>query len=138
MKRLTVLFVSLGLVSLLLGGCKSGVDTKAFLSKQFTLAIGQSASISGENLNVRFMDVTEDSRCPKDVTCIWAGQVSCALEISAGGKIESVKLTQPGLSDTDTVQKVGAYTYKFTIEPYPQSGMQIQKKDYRLLLTVMK
>jgi hypothetical protein len=138
MKRLIILVFSLVLIATLAVGCNSGTTISASLGRQFTLSIGQTASISSEKLDIKFLDITEDSRCPKDVTCIWAGQVSCALKLKSGGKAESVKLTQPGLADAGSRQKLGAYTYIFNVEPYPESGREIQKKDYLLLMTVMK
>jgi hypothetical protein len=123
-------------ISLLIG-CTSNT-VKASLGKEFTLAIGQSASFSSENLKIEFLDITGDSRCAKDVECFWAGEVSCSLQITQNGISEQVKLTQPGLSDAGAGQTVGNYNYKFTVEPYPESTKEIEKKDYRLKMTVTK
>jgi hypothetical protein len=97
MRKLIGLLLVLTVISLLIG-CTSNT-VKASLGKEFTLAIGQSATISSENLKIEFLDVTADSRCPKDVECVWAGEVSCSLQITQNGISEQVKLTQPGLSD---------------------------------------
>ena len=40
-------------------------------------------------MKVRFVAVTEDSRCPRDVTCIWAGEVKVQLEIQESSKAAS-------------------------------------------------
>jgi hypothetical protein len=134
MRKLIGLLLVLTVISLLIG-CTSNT-VKASLGKEFTLAIGQSATISSENLKIEFLDVTADSRCPKDVECFWAGEVTCLLDITTNGSAEQVELTQPGGSDAGQI--VGDYAYKFTVEPYPVSTRQIEKKDYRLKMTVSK
>jgi hypothetical protein len=52
--------------------------------ESFVLALGESASLRGENLSVRFVSMLEDSRCPRDVQCIRAGNAGIRLEISRG------------------------------------------------------
>jgi hypothetical protein len=46
-------------------------------------ALGQTAYING--LHVRPITVVEDSRCPTDVTCVWAGRLIVRSEVSGGG-----------------------------------------------------
>ncbi len=65
-----------------LAGCTTPAVT-ASLGEPFTLGPGQSASIPGEDLTVRFAEVVSDSRCPAGVTCIWAGEV----ELPAGDNL---------------------------------------------------
>jgi len=45
------------------------------------LAPGQSVLI-GPGASLRFVRIANDSRCPADVQCIWAGEVSLALMLS--------------------------------------------------------
>jgi hypothetical protein len=133
-KLISVLLV-LTAISLLIG-CTGSDTIKASLDKEFTLAIGQTASISSENLKIKFLDVTADSRCPKDVQCIWAGEVTCSFEIAANGSAKQMELTQPSGSDVDAGITTGGYNYKFTVEPYPESTKKIEKEDYRVKMTV--
>ncbi len=122
----------------LLFGCSGTSTVKASLSKEFTLAIGQTAKISGENLSIEFIDVTTDSRCASDVQCVWAGEVKVLLGITVNGSYQQVEMTQPSLVDAQDGQPVGAYKYKFTVEPNPISTKQIEKEDYRLKMRVSK
>ena len=81
-------------------GCGAGPrDVQACLNEEFSLSMGQRALIEGENLGIRFEEVTEDSRCPRGVTCIWAGRVTCMVEITQSGSSYRMALTEPGLSD---------------------------------------
>ena len=109
------------------------------LGQEFTLSIGQSALIQGENLAIKFIEVTSDSRCPSDVTCIWAGEVSCLTEVTKGNlNPYKLVLTQPGLTDQATTQDFDGYEFIFRVDPYPAAGKQITKDEYRLVMTVAK
>ncbi|MDP2919910.1 MAG: hypothetical protein Q8O43_06815 [Dehalococcoidia bacterium] len=137
MRNTIGLLICLALVSSIVA-CKSATTPGAQLGREFTLAIGQSADISGGRLSIKFLDVTEDSRCPKNVTCIWEGRVTCSIELTKDSQKKTVSLTQPGLSDAAAGQSLDGYTAKFTVEPYPEAGKQITKNDYRLQMTVNK
>ena len=108
------------------------------IGEEFYLRIGESASIRGEDLQVRFLDVTEDSRCPKGVTCIWEGRVSCLVEITYRESLESVLLTEPGSNDFPTEQSFHEYRLTYHIEPYPQAGSEIAEEEYQLHLKISK
>jgi uncharacterized lipoprotein YajG len=133
-KTVSVLFILTTI--LLLFGCAPS-KVKASLDKEFTLAIGQTANISGENLTIKLLDVTADSRCASDVECVWAGEVKVLLDINSSGSSQQFELTQLGAGNAEG-QKIGNYTCKFTVEPYPISTHQIEKSEYRLKMTVSK
>jgi hypothetical protein len=44
------------------------------------LATGESADL-GSGRTLKFLRVQNDSRCPKDVQCVWAGEVTLAFEL---------------------------------------------------------
>ena len=47
-----------------------------------TAALGQTTYVNG--LKVRPLQVIEDSRCPKDVVCVWAGRIVVRAEVTGG------------------------------------------------------
>ena len=112
----------------------------ASLGREFTMAIDQIAAINTESLNIKFLQITEDSRCPGDVTCITAGKVSCLIEI--GGTDASnrsrVTITQTGLTDEPGRMTFAGYQLLAKVKPYPTSGKTISTRDYRLVLTVTR
>ncbi len=75
---------------LLLVGCAGNAELRSRLGEEFSLRIGQSVAITGEDLEIRFVEVSEDSRCPKDVTCVWEGRVSTVVEISTDGSSQQL------------------------------------------------
>ncbi|RJO62520.1 MAG: hypothetical protein C4542_03530 [Dehalococcoidia bacterium] len=61
-----VVLAALALALLLTPACKPGKQVVG-LGQEFRLSPGQQASISGEDFNIEFVRVTEDSRCPTGV-----------------------------------------------------------------------
>jgi hypothetical protein len=120
-------------------GCGGGPsDVQARLNEEFSLSMGQRALITEENLVIRFEEVIEDSRCPREVTCIWAGRVTCMVEITQASVSFHMALTEPGLSDEYTTESYEGYELAFHVTPYPEAGNKISPDEYRLHLIVSK
>ena len=67
-------YLVLSLFAVALAAC--GRDgSAAALNAPIQLAPGQSAVFEAEKLEVQFVDIDSDSRCPSDVTCLWAGEI---------------------------------------------------------------
>jgi hypothetical protein len=96
------------------------------------LAPGKTVTVSGAELNVRFVAVGDDSRCPRDVTCMWAGEVKVRLDIGEGSKpIRSVEIAEGGNAE------VGAWRVTVVrVEPQPVSTAKIAAGDYRVTLSM--
>ncbi len=120
-----------------LSGCTQPAVDEVSLDTEFTLAVGQTATVAGEDLSIEFVEVVSDSRCPKGATCVWAGEASCLVDITTRGSTDRVTLTQPGLSSPSTATVAG-YDIAFDVLPYPELGTQTDAHDYRLALTVSK
>jgi len=139
MWKLSVYLVAFLAILLATSGCGGGPsDIKARINEEFSLSMGQRALIVGENLGIRFEEVTEDSRCPREVTCIWAGRVTCMVEITQASASYRMALTEPGLSDEYSRESYEGYELAFHVTPYPEAGKKILPDEYRLLLTVSK
>ena len=133
MKRLWLVLVNLVAVMTFVS-CGPPV-TEVQLGQPFNLAIGQSAEISGQNLQIRLLDVFGDSRCPIGVQCIWAGQVSCRFQITPAGSPSYEVIIIQGGSSTAT-QTVQGLEFTINVTPYPEAGKQIGKGEYRVETTV--
>jgi hypothetical protein len=135
---LKTIYWVLPLVILILSGCGGqSVVINAPPGDSFSLTIGQTASITGEDLKIRFMEVLGDSRCPEGVTCIWAGEANSLVEITYSEQVYEKVLTQPGLSGTSQTD-FNEYRITFDLNPYPRAGEEIKDEDYRLILRVDK
>ena len=107
-KRFLLSLSSIMVTLFLLAGCSAtpAAEVKASLGQEFTLPIGQTAVINGENLNIKFAAVTADSRCPKGVTCIWAGEAKCQTYFS----FDNNKTAPASLELTDNGGQVDGYS----------------------------
>ncbi|MCX7551436.1 hypothetical protein [Xanthomarina sp. F2636L] len=108
------------------------IAAKLFLGKTYQV----------EDVQIKFSDVLSDSRCPEDVTCIWAGEAIVLIEILKDNQvIEQKNLTfQPGkkmdeklltlfTSETSTITALG-------ILPNLNSRKKIKIEAYYLLLEI--
>jgi hypothetical protein len=138
MKRIMLAVLLCICIFLPLGCNQTLPSATAKLGQEFQLNIGQSATLSDAELKVKFDDVIEDSRCPGDVVCIWAGRVSCMMEITIDNAINKTVLTQSGLTGDYTTEQFQQYQLQFRVEPYPRTDTEIKDSDYRLLLTITK
>jgi len=135
--RMKFLIITLLLSSTLfvVSACNSNAVS---LGQEFSLRIGESASIRGEELQIRFLEVTEDSRCPTGVVCVWEGRVRCLVEITYRESLHQVELTEPGLTSWPPENTFNKYKIAYHIEPYPQAGTEIDIEEYRLDLRISK
>jgi hypothetical protein len=128
------------MVLILLIGCTASTPKiEARLGQEFSLHIGETAAITGENISLKFLELIGDSRCPKDVQCIWQGEARCMLEISktdVPSSASQLEITTLGFSGQPATVMYEAYKIAFRVEPYPEAGKSIAKTDYRLVMTV--
>lgn len=104
------------------------------IDQQLTLAPGQSATIEGTSLSVKFIGVTGDNRCPADVVCILGGSATVKVQVAAasGGSREVTFETgdpKPITFDSWTLELV-------RLQPYPFSAQPIVHDDYRATVRV--
>ena len=114
------------------------VSTQALLKKTITLSPGQSAKITGENLEFAFHRVFSDSRCPIGAQCVMAGTALVVMQLVEqdieSGRIEM--LISPG-GTADIL--IGDYTlHLLTLEPDPPSANGVDASDYQITFNVSK
>ena len=137
MTKYLIWFGLLTVMLMVLSGCGQPATNEVNLGQEVTLSSGQSVAVAGENLTLKFVEIISDSRCPKGATCIWAGEVSCSLEITKAQSKFSKTLIQPGPT-VPAKDTFADYEITFDIQPYPELGKDLDKKDYRLQLVVSK
>src|SRR3954470_22707819 len=98
----------------------------------FTLAPGESAAIEGASISVRFVAVTDDSRCPTDTTCVWAGEVRVKIEVLEHAKVPRQLEVKPG----ETTDVAGLPLTLLRVDPQPLSTAKISAQGYRATLRV--
>ena len=124
--------------ALILSSCSTNRVVKGQLKEEFSLRIGQTAYIADENLKIEFVEVIEDSRCPRNVNCIWVGRVVVKVRIVTNASAHELILTQAGLTEEYATEEYQDYELSYQMEPYPEHGKTISRDQYRLLLLVAK
>jgi len=99
------------------------------VDRDFELKPGQTARVDGTALTISFVGVTEDSRCPVDVQCVWAGNgaVSLLLTDDTGARSSAI------LHTTLTPRSVRASGYEIILtglKPDPKQGSPIPLPNY--------
>src|SRR5204863_3246316 len=84
----------------LAGGCSDGVSSPSGmgvpLGQEFTLAVGQVASVEGASLRLALRAVRNDSRCPVDVQCVWEGDATVFLDVAGSSATAAYELHTSG------------------------------------------
>jgi hypothetical protein len=106
------------------GGTSQGVTT-------LSLHVGE----SGEAMDVTIipLEIVEDSRCPIDVQCIWAGRIRVRVQLISGlGTSESIfELNTPITTEVEIVELV-------SVSPVSVSTSAIKPAEYTFTFTVAK
>jgi carboxymethylenebutenolidase len=107
------------------------------LGEEFQLGPDKSAFFDSKNILIGPLGVTEDSRCPADVLCVWQGRVSVLVNVMQGQQnIGGITLTL-GEDENLALQTFDEYYIKLIkVEPYPFSSHEIQTSEYVATLRV--
>lgn len=124
---------------LVLGACFAGGETaspprdaNAALGERFALPYARSATVA--DLHVSFAAVTTDSRCPRKVVCVWAGDAAIVLDVKRGAETRSVELhaTPP----QNAGEAFGHQLELVSLEPYPDEPGELKPNAYVAHLVV--
>ncbi|MFM5917719.1 MAG: hypothetical protein ACKOOL_09325 [Novosphingobium sp.] len=112
-----------------------------------TARLGQWVQVA-PGVSVEPLRVIEDSRCPRDVTCVWAGRFVLSAKVRDHGRVQTVRLTlgQPTLigrgrltldqvSPERSAKGVNARRYRFGIS---YSAGAIRRGDMQPMLEPQK
>ncbi len=103
------------------------------------IKVPQGETVIIKGVSIKFLGVIEDSRCPKDVTCIWAGRAIVKVEVIANGKKEDKILTfgevRPGEEKNTNLYNSGKFAINgLALNPYPTSESTGKDKGYVLVV----
>ena len=114
--------------------CSSEVPSQVRSDLPATLVLEPSVakSVPSTDLELRVIEIVSDSRCPRDVTCVWAGEVRLRLSVRSGNTPAHEHEVIAG--DSVTVD-----AYLITIEKIDPEAVENQKiapRDYRVTIRV--
>lgn len=91
------------------------------------------------NRSLRFKNVISDSRCPKDVTCIWAGEAIITVEVYEDGKCIEEKVISVASSNIPLKFSAKDIIYSISnlnLTPLPSVKKEKLPEDYKLHMNV--
>ncbi|HQU92238.1 MAG TPA: hypothetical protein PLK77_08070 [Pyrinomonadaceae bacterium] len=107
----------------------------AKLSDSVEVQINKEVTVAG-GLKIAFIELVEDSRCPTDVNCIWAGNAKIKVRVTKNGRSKVLEL------DTLTrgmTPSYGNYQVKLKeLTPKPRSNIRINRNGYVATIEVTK
>ncbi|MCL7383774.1 MAG: hypothetical protein LZ172_05400 [Thaumarchaeota archaeon] len=108
------------------------------LGGEFQLKIGEKTLIKDAEVTVTFIRVIEDTRCPVNVYCFWAGRVIVELSFRKKDRdMDRVNLSIPG----DEEREFNGYVIRLLrVEPqreYPDK-MEIPSSEYKITLITLR
>lgn len=101
----------------------------------YSSALQQGEMMKFGDRSIRFKNVISDSRCPEDVTCIWAGEAIVSVEIYENGRCVEEKLIV--VASTNIPLKYNTDNTSYSIEqlslsPVPSVTNRDISKEYKL------
>ena len=100
-----------------------------------TLRIGESFTPQHTTTSITFEDVSDDSRCPTDAPCVWAGDATVTLRVQpATGPSERVALHVTTGARSATV--AGLHLRLERLEPAPATSRPIDRELYRAAIAI--
>jgi len=127
--------VFLGLIlTLIFGG--AAMTANAQSAQQVSLRINNQKSVMRDRLRIRFVAV-EDSRCPQDANCVWAGNAKVTIKVTnRRGQSRTFDLNT---NLPDKSARFDGYEIKLgTVSPYPRSNIRINRNGYTASFTITK
>lgn len=106
-------------------------------TSQVKLHVNQQKLVYRGKLKIRFVSLVEDSRCPADVNCIWAGNAKIKIEVRKYGSATKTFELNTNLADK-TARFENYEIMLVSLAPHPRSNIRINQRSYTATLSVTK
>lgn len=114
----------------------SCIDVVAKHEQKVTVQLGKTATESHSKVKVEFVELVEDSRCPADVNCVWAGNAKIKIKVTKKGKSQTIELNS-GMANKDNA--FAGYTFALEkLTPEPASNIRIDRNGYIAVIALSK
>jgi hypothetical protein len=110
----------------------AGAQTNQTLKVQ----INQQKTLPKSKLTIKFLSLVEDSRCPTDTNCVWAGNAQIKVKISKGKESKTFDLNTN--LDPNIVSFAGYEIKLAALNPKPASNIRINRNGYTATFAVSK
>ena len=96
--------------------------------RSVSVQVNTEKKLSNTGIRVKFLEMVEDSRCPRDTNCIWAGNAKIKVKVSKGGRTQVMELNT-NMPNQDN--KFAGYEFSVgKLTPEPRSNIRINRNGY--------
>ena len=131
MKRTAFLIITATLVSL------ATVNIFAMSNDVTEVRVGQKACDEESGIEIEFVRVVEDSRCPEGVDCIWAGRAVIEVKAHKAGESSDIKTLSTN-GDDGSFEFAGYRIHLERVDPYPKEASPIAEDAYKAAFKIEK
>ena len=125
---------NLFLLTLILSATTFVAQEKEATTPQIAMKISLGETITMHGITMEFVQVLEDSRCPTDVVCVWAGQAIVSVIFSQTHVTTENNDLIVGKKDKNVIGQDDGFIYKaVALTPYP-TNKNMGKRKYALLV----
>lgn len=105
------------------------VNVEAQTVRQVRMRVGTEKKVARTDLRIKFAKFIEDSRCPTDVDCVWAGNAK--IQIKVTGKRGTSKTFEINTNLQPQAVTFDGYEIKLIeLTPKPASNIRINPNGY--------
>ncbi|MCY7377652.1 MAG: hypothetical protein LH472_16970 [Pyrinomonadaceae bacterium] len=99
--------------------------------------VGKEKKFSRSKINVKFVALIEDSRCPEGVNCVWAGNAKIKVQISEGSNAGETFEINTNLGPKGAT--FGGYAVNLiSLTPTPKDNVRINKNSYTATFSIAR
>ena len=106
------------------------------LGEAFEIKVGQEATITSQQLSLKFLSVSEDSRCPQGTNCIWEGNGKINIELTSQDQTSDTVELNTAMSLPSEATYLSYNISLLDLQPYPLAGSTIQQSEYIATVSV--
>jgi len=104
-------------------------NNKPIQVPQIAMKVGLQQTIDINGLQIEFLEVLEDSRCPRNTTCVQAGQAKIKVKITdSTGKAKYKTLTFTNTTSPVMGLFDGVQLTALKLNPYPDANISKSKR----------
>lgn len=108
----------------------------AHTNETITLNVGKQKTAKKSRLKIKFLEVTEDSRCPTGVNCIWAGNAKVKVKIIGARSSKEFEFNTNMGPKGDTFEGWAITIDELTLAPH--ADKPVDPKSYKAKFTVTR
>ncbi len=112
-------------------------QTHAQTNQEFKLLINKQKIVTKDKLTIKFVSLVEDSRCPTDTNCIWAGNAKINIKVTNKKGASKTLELNTGL-EPQIISFAGYEIKLVNLTPAPATNIRINRNGYTATFLVSK